>query len=147
MTTVYGVTPYGAKKQIRGQLEDLNFPQEHLPTACKYLAELTFRNFGKMFTSAKNIQVCLDCVHYVAGISRRNDRMLPGNCLSALCVMDNSFYTQVNKNPNYRGFQTVKDKKTKAHHLSYCSLIILSMVFMNMEHIRPYYWFQENKLL
>jgi len=57
MTTVYGVTMFGARKQIRGQLDDLEMPEKDLAPASKYLAELMFRNFKKMFFSARSIQV------------------------------------------------------------------------------------------
>jgi len=48
---------FGARKQIRGQLEDLEMPEKDLAPASKYLAELMFCNFKKMFFSARSIQV------------------------------------------------------------------------------------------
>ncbi|CAH8472575.1 unnamed protein product [Heterobilharzia americana] len=57
MTTVYGVTPYGATEQIRKQLRDLNdFPKEYLLPASRYLARLTLSSIGKIFTSSVDIQ-------------------------------------------------------------------------------------------
>ncbi|ELU15709.1 hypothetical protein CAPTEDRAFT_156688 [Capitella teleta] len=57
MTTVYGVTIYGARKQIQGQLEDLEtFPQEHVSAAKNYLTAKTLSSLEQMFTSARQIQ-------------------------------------------------------------------------------------------
>lgn len=61
MTSVYGVTMYGAKLQIHKQISTL--PQEslvsdlHLP-ASVYLARCTFKALEEMFSSARSIQVC-----------------------------------------------------------------------------------------
>ncbi len=58
MTTVYGVTPYGARHQIRGNLGDVHgFPADLTFEASFYLAEKTFHCLQKMFASAKEIQV------------------------------------------------------------------------------------------
>ncbi len=58
MTTVYGVTRYGATQQISGQLEDINdFPQEHVFDASRYLTAKTFHCLQQMFTATKEIQV------------------------------------------------------------------------------------------
>ena len=56
MTTVYGVTEYGARLQIKRQLKDLDFPTEHLSAACTYLARLTLSSIGQIFTSSRDIQ-------------------------------------------------------------------------------------------
>ncbi|XP_076228642.1 mitochondrial RNA polymerase isoform X2 [Nomia melanderi] len=57
MTTVYGVTKYGAKCQILKQLKVMEkFPEEHLWTASVYLTEKTFSSLRTMFKSAKEIQ-------------------------------------------------------------------------------------------
>ncbi|KAK2167285.1 hypothetical protein LSH36_30g07019 [Paralvinella palmiformis] len=57
MTTVYGVTKYGARQQIRRQLEDLtDFPQEHVWASMAYLTDKTFYCLQQMFTSTKHIQ-------------------------------------------------------------------------------------------
>ena len=58
MTTVYGVTIFGARKQIGGQLEDIpEFPAEHCREGSKYLTEKTFSSLQEMFTATKKIQV------------------------------------------------------------------------------------------
>ena len=58
MTIVYGVTRYGAKAQIQGQLADLKeFPQNKTWPAAAYLAGQTFDSIGQMFTATRRIQV------------------------------------------------------------------------------------------
>lgn len=57
MTTVYGVTMYGAKLQIQRQLEYKNFPEKHMINACVYLTQKTFQCLNNLFTSARQIQV------------------------------------------------------------------------------------------
>ncbi|KAL3316405.1 hypothetical protein Ciccas_004959 [Cichlidogyrus casuarinus] len=57
MTTVYGVTLYGAILQIKRQLKDLeDFPKQHIQQAAVYLARSTLSSIGKIFTSSRAIQ-------------------------------------------------------------------------------------------
>uniref|UniRef100_A0A183AYT0 DNA-directed RNA polymerase n=1 Tax=Echinostoma caproni TaxID=27848 RepID=A0A183AYT0_9TREM len=58
MTTVYGVTLYGASEQIRKQLRDLDdFPgREWIGPAGAYLARSTLNSIGCIFTSSAEIQ-------------------------------------------------------------------------------------------
>lgn len=57
MTSVYGVTWYGARLQISKQLKDIdNFPTNQVFVASNYLATKTFDSLRSMFTSAKEIQ-------------------------------------------------------------------------------------------
>ncbi|KAK8723017.1 hypothetical protein OTU49_012002 [Cherax quadricarinatus] len=57
MTTVYGVTRYGARLQIERQLKDLDdFPPEHQWAASQYLVFKTFLCLEKMFIAIKEIQ-------------------------------------------------------------------------------------------
>ena len=57
MTTVYGVTMYGAKLQIAKQLKDIDeYPQEHVNSGAAYLAQKTFESLNEMFTSSQEIQ-------------------------------------------------------------------------------------------
>ncbi|XP_074661835.1 DNA-directed RNA polymerase, mitochondrial-like [Tubulanus polymorphus] len=57
MTTVYGVTRYGAKYQILRQLKDIpEFPKEHVWQASQYLTEKTFYCLQSMFSATKEIQ-------------------------------------------------------------------------------------------
>jgi DNA-directed RNA polymerase len=58
MTTVYGVTRYGAKAQILRQLKDIpEFPKEHAWNASIYLTDKTFFCLNEMFSATKDIQV------------------------------------------------------------------------------------------
>jgi len=61
MTSVYGVTRYGARAQIDNQLRHNvdNFPPELVFDARAYLAEKTFECLYVMFTTNKAIQVGL----------------------------------------------------------------------------------------
>jgi len=72
MTSVYGVTKYGARAQILGQLKDI-FTQDgkivmtkeeenELKNAAKYLAELTMDSIGEIFEQAKLIMDWLAAV-------------------------------------------------------------------------------------
>lgn len=57
MTTVYGVTKYGAKLQIAKQLKDIDdFPQNMVFAASAYLTGCTFDSLSKMFLSSRKIQ-------------------------------------------------------------------------------------------
>lgn len=56
MTTVYGVTPYGARLQIKKQLKNIDFPSNILAEASNYLTRKTFDSLSEMFTSAREIQ-------------------------------------------------------------------------------------------
>lgn len=60
MTTVYGVTRYGAKYQILKQLNDIpEFPAAYAWAASRYLTEKTFQSLHQMFSATKDIQVSL----------------------------------------------------------------------------------------
>ena len=57
MTTVYGVTKYGARLQIEKQLKAIDeFPQHLTGAGSAYLAELTFESLNDMFEASQNIQ-------------------------------------------------------------------------------------------
>ncbi|CAK9801498.1 DNA-directed RNA polymerase, mitochondrial [Anthophora quadrimaculata] len=74
MTTVYGVTKYGAKLQIAKQLKDTeNFPKEYVWPASIYLAESTFRSLRTMFKSAREIQDWLTaCARIISSVCHAN---------------------------------------------------------------------------
>lgn len=59
MTSVYGVTKYGARSQIDNQLRNHidDFPTELIFAGRSYLAEKTFESLHGMFTTNKAIQV------------------------------------------------------------------------------------------
>ncbi|XP_018577460.1 DNA-directed RNA polymerase, mitochondrial [Anoplophora glabripennis] len=57
MTTVYGVTRFGARLQIAKQLKDIDdFPKESVWAASSYLTGRTFESLRSMFTSTREIQ-------------------------------------------------------------------------------------------
>lgn len=74
MTTVYGVTPYGARLQIAKQLKAYDdFPQEHLWQASGYLTSKTFESLREMFSSAKEIQDWFtECAKLISTVKSRN---------------------------------------------------------------------------
>ncbi|CAG7820789.1 unnamed protein product [Allacma fusca] len=74
MTTVYGVTPYGARFQILKQLKDVpNFPAAKCWAASFYLTHTTFSCLQKMFTSTKEIQDWFtDSARLISKICRAN---------------------------------------------------------------------------
>ncbi|KAK9496675.1 hypothetical protein O3M35_013072 [Rhynocoris fuscipes] len=57
MTTVYGVTRFGARLQIAKQLKDIDdFPKQHIWQASTYLVTKTFESLREMFQSTREIQ-------------------------------------------------------------------------------------------
>jgi len=57
MTTVYGVTKFGATQQIAKQLKNTDdFPVGLVPQASKYLSHKTFESLNEMFTASQGIQ-------------------------------------------------------------------------------------------
>lgn len=74
MTTVYGVTRYGARLQIARQLKDIDdFPKEWVWPASTYLTTKTFESLREMFTSTKEIQDWFtDCARLISGVCGQN---------------------------------------------------------------------------
>ncbi|XP_062545891.1 DNA-directed RNA polymerase, mitochondrial [Armigeres subalbatus] len=74
MTTVYGVTRFGARKQIARQLEYIDdFPKEWVWSASSYLTVKTFNALSEMFTSAREIQDWFtDCARLISAVCARN---------------------------------------------------------------------------
>lgn len=74
MTTVYGVTRYGARLQIGRQLKDINnFPKEWVWPASFYLTKTTFISLREMFTSTKEIQDWFtECAKYISATAGKN---------------------------------------------------------------------------
>ncbi|KAK0181415.1 hypothetical protein PV327_003703 [Microctonus hyperodae] len=74
MTTVYGVTKFGARLQIARQLKDLDhFPQEYVWSASLYLTQKTFDSLRTMFESAKQIQDWFtDCARVISTLKGQN---------------------------------------------------------------------------
>ena len=69
MTTVYGVTRYGAKLQIAKQLKDQpGFPLDKVGPASVYLASKTFESLNEIFSSSQAIQAWLtECANVISG--------------------------------------------------------------------------------
>jgi DNA-directed RNA polymerase len=64
MTNVYGVTFYGAKQQVRKQIEDIlpdlgRYDDVNYLNTSHYVATQIFKSLGSMFTGAQQIQVWL----------------------------------------------------------------------------------------
>lgn len=74
MTTVYGVTRYGARLQIAKQLKALDdFPKEQVWPASHYLTLKTFDALQEMFTSTKEIQDWFtDCARLISTVCGQN---------------------------------------------------------------------------
>lgn len=74
MTTVYGVTRYGARLQIAKQLKALDdFPKHWVWSASSYLTSKTFDSLRKMFTSTKEIQDWFtDCARHISSVCGQN---------------------------------------------------------------------------
>lgn len=74
MTTVYGVTRFGARLQIAKQLKDIDdFPKESVWAASSYLTARTFESLRTMFTSTREIQDWFtECAKLVSSICAQN---------------------------------------------------------------------------
>ncbi|XP_017021954.1 DNA-directed RNA polymerase, mitochondrial [Drosophila kikkawai] len=74
MTTVYGVTRYGARLQIARQLKDIDdFPKDWVWPASTYLTAKTFESLREMFTSTREIQDWFtECARLIAGVCSQN---------------------------------------------------------------------------
>lgn len=74
MTTVYGVTRFGARTQIARQLKDIeNFPKDWVWPASSYLTNKTFESLREMFTSTREIQDWFThCARLIAAIGGHN---------------------------------------------------------------------------
>ncbi|XP_063699964.1 DNA-directed RNA polymerase, mitochondrial isoform X2 [Culicoides brevitarsis] len=74
MTTVYGVTRFGARLQIAKRLKEIDdFPQEHVWEASNYLTTKTLESLREMFTSAKEIQDWFtDCAKHISTTKAEN---------------------------------------------------------------------------
>lgn len=72
MTTVYGVTRYGARQQIARQLAAKGFSDNAVWQAAQYLASKTFDSIGQMFNKSRLIQDWLnECAYVIASKYRK----------------------------------------------------------------------------
>ncbi|CAL8101094.1 unnamed protein product [Orchesella dallaii] len=104
MTTVYGVTRYGARLQIAKQLKDIpGFPKEHMWPASLYLVGRTFDSLQEMFTSTKEIQDWFtECARLISQICGQNVEWITPLGLPVVQP-----YFRQNKKP-YEGFDPSK---------------------------------------
>lgn len=74
MTTVYGVTRFGARLQIARQLKDIdNFPKDMVWPASTYLTSKTFESLRTMFTSTREIQDWFtECARLISAVNGQN---------------------------------------------------------------------------
>lgn len=74
MTTVYGVTRFGARTQIARQLKDIDeFPKDWVWPASTYLTSKTFESLREMFTSTREIQDWFThCARLISGVGGHN---------------------------------------------------------------------------
>ncbi|CAG9865430.1 unnamed protein product [Phyllotreta striolata] len=74
MTTVYGVTRYGAKLQIARQLKDIDdFPKDLVWSASAYLTGRTFDSLRTMFTSTREIQDWFtECARLISSVGLKH---------------------------------------------------------------------------
>lgn len=79
MTTVYGVTKFGARLQIAKQLKDVEgFPQDMVWTASTYLAGCTFDSLRSMFVSSRKIQNWFtDCAKLISSSGEQVEWVTP----------------------------------------------------------------------
>ncbi|KAK0087015.1 hypothetical protein PV325_001969 [Microctonus aethiopoides] len=137
MTTVYGVTKFGARLQIARQLKDLdNFPQEYVWSASLYLAQKTFDSLRTMFESARQIQDWFtDCARVASSLKGQNIEWVTPLGLpviqpySKVIPMKNGFkdvFIDVLEKPN-----AIKQKNAFApnfvHSLDSCHMMLTSL--------------------
>lgn len=74
MTTVYGVTRFGARLQIARQLKDIDeFPKEFVWAGSNYLTARTFESLRTMFTSTREIQDWFtECARLISSVCAEN---------------------------------------------------------------------------
>lgn len=74
MTTVYNVTWYGAKLQIKGQLQNIpQLSEDQVKDASAYLATSTFESIREIFTAAQKIQDWLsECAYLISYVREQN---------------------------------------------------------------------------
>ena len=72
MTTVYNVTYYGGREQIRSKLAGIpGLPEEKLLELSSYLATQTFQSIRELFSAAQKIQDWLSQSAYLIALVRQ----------------------------------------------------------------------------
>ena len=120
MTTVYGVTEYGARLQIAKRLKEMDhFPKESVKAGATYLAKNVFLSLNEAFRSSQQIQHWLtECVNVISrdlGLLAQWDTPLGLNVVQPyikttkpiqqnigdeLCRVDYALLAQLHSKPN-----------------------------------------------
>ncbi|CAJ0942842.1 unnamed protein product, partial [Mesorhabditis belari] len=78
MTTVYGVTMYGANLQIKRQLKALDINNDSIDKFATYLAEKTFSSLHDAFTSSMNLKDWFQqCAQGISKLHRTTEWVTP----------------------------------------------------------------------
>lgn len=109
MTTVYGVTRYGARLQIARQLKDIEtYPKDFVWQGSNYLMAKTFECLQEMFTSTKEIQDWFtECAQLISQICGQNVEWVTPLGLPVV---------QPYSRPNKKLFVNAKDHKIKEYY-------------------------------
>ncbi|XP_032688017.1 DNA-directed RNA polymerase, mitochondrial isoform X2 [Odontomachus brunneus] len=134
MTTVYGVTKFGARLQITRQLSDIKeFPQEHIWSGSLYLVQQTFKSLQTMFTSAKEIQDWFtDCARIIS--TQCNQYVQWVTPLGLPVLQPYNKHIKRNANTNTKGLKKPDTMKQKnafppnfIHSLDSCHMMLTSL--------------------
>ncbi|XP_012535388.1 DNA-directed RNA polymerase, mitochondrial isoform X2 [Monomorium pharaonis] len=133
MTTVYGVTKFGARLQIARQLSDLqDFDQKYVWTGSIYLVEKTFMALQNMFESAKEIQNWFtDCARVITIRCNQHVQWVTPLGLPVMQPYTKPCNVTNPKVKVFRKVDTVKQKNAFApnfiHSLDSCHMMLTSL--------------------
>ncbi|XP_011867383.1 PREDICTED: DNA-directed RNA polymerase, mitochondrial isoform X2 [Vollenhovia emeryi] len=133
MTTVYGVTKFGARLQIARQLSDLeDFDQKYVLSGSTYLVEKTFLSLQSMFESAKEIQNWFtDCARVITIRCNQYVQWVTPLGLPVIQPYSKHNKTVDSKVKVFRKLDTVKQKNAFApnfvHSLDSCHMMLTSL--------------------
>ena len=99
MTTVYGVTPYGARLQVEARLKEIGFPKEHIWNCSRYLATSTLFCLEEMFVATKKIQDWFDSIATL--VSKSFGRPVSWETPLLLPVMQ-PYFKEINKGKTFK---------------------------------------------
>lgn len=137
MTTVYGVTAYGARLQIKKQLKNIDFPSDALVQASDYLTRKTFDSLSEMFTSAREIQDWLTISARYISSKNRSKHVEWTTPLGLPVIQPYTRDTKLQSNAtiktlyNEKGVNRVKEKNAFSpnfiHSLDSCHMMMTSL--------------------
>ncbi|KAL0128377.1 hypothetical protein PUN28_003577 [Cardiocondyla obscurior] len=133
MTTVYGVTKFGAKLQIARQLSDLkDFDQKYMWSGSIYLVDKTFMALQSMFTSAKEIQNWFtDCARIITITCNQYIQWVTPLGLPVVQPYSKPSKSVNPKTKVFRKLDTIKQKNAFApnfiHSLDSCHMMLTSL--------------------